>query len=150
MKLKNSRWTQITSQTNSAVWQLKYIRSRKVVGAHLAYRKSPTISQECTPAIYKNFSKNFTIMCTSAFNSDVRHRFKCPPLLALRFDCKPLDSAHPQRSLLLNHRVLCIYTSSNGFVLLYSVTSVSNIVCWTLLAENCWYIFTQCSTKFSI
>jgi len=39
------------------------------------------------PAIYKNFSKNFTIMCTSAFNSDVCHRLKCPLLFALRFNC---------------------------------------------------------------
>jgi len=32
MKLKNAIWTCITSQTNSAVWQLRYVRSRKVVG----------------------------------------------------------------------------------------------------------------------
>jgi len=41
------------------------------------------------PAIYKNFSKNFTIMCTSAFNSDVCHRLKCPLLFVLRINCNP-------------------------------------------------------------
>jgi len=51
-------------------------------------------------------------MCTSAFNSDVCHCLKCPLLFALRFNCKPLNSAASQKSLLLlllNRRVLCIY-----------------------------------------
>jgi len=80
----------------------------------------------------KNFSKNFTIMCTSAFNSDVCHHLKCPPLLALRFDCKPLNSAASQRYLLLlllNRRVLCIYTSSTGFVQLVLSVLFNLLVC---------------------
>jgi len=51
-------------------------------------------------------------MCTSAFNSDVCPRLKCPLLFALRFNCKPLYSAASQRSLLLlllNRHMLCIY-----------------------------------------